>query len=130
MKKEEVKKWVEDHKSEIKTAVKIVAGVTIAIVIGKKLKSNHVASETTKTITYSPKMPDIGRELPAELVDMGFSVFSNDKNYIEYADYGEMVPELAIEDMHKAVDAIKDIPGFNPDKTRIQAMFNVYKLDE
>lgn len=130
MKKEDVKKWIKDHESEIETGAKIAAGVAISIVIGKKIHGLKSSVAPTKTITYKGvEAPKTIRELPKLLVDNGFEVYSDGKNFMEFADYGDSIPELTIDGMHEALEAIKDIPGFN-DKTRIQAMFNVYGLDE
>lgn len=130
MKKDEVKKWIKDHENEIKTGAKIAAGIAISVVIGKKIHGLKSSVTPTKTITYKGvEVPETIRELPKMLVDNGFQVYSDGKNFLEFADYGESVPELTIEGMHEALDAIKDIPGFT-DETRIQAMFNVYGLDD
>ena len=131
MTKEEIKKWIEEHEAEVKMAAKITAGVVIAVVVGKKLKKSF------STMNYTPKVesipveaPKVIRKLPQEIIDLGFEMYSDGGRYIEFANYGVDLPELKIEDMHKVIDAIKDVPGFNPEETGIQAMFNIYGLDK
>ena len=129
MTKEEIKKWIEDHKTEIETGAKIAAGIVIAVVIGKKIHGLKSSVTPTKTITYKGvETPKTIRELPKLLVDNGFEVYSDGKNFLEFADYGDGVPDLTIEGMHEALEAIKEIPGFN-ENSRIQAMFNVWGLE-
>lgn len=131
MKKDEIKKWFKEHESEVKTAAKITAGIVIAVVIGKKLKKSFATMNYTPKVETIPKeAPKIVRNLPQELVDLGFELYSDGERWMEFANYGTDLPELKIDDMHKVIDAIRDIPGFNPDETGIQAMFNVYGLDK
>lgn len=132
MTKEDVKKWMEEHEKQIKLGVKIAAGVTLAIVIGKKLSSTKTkvientiettAEEAPKAITAKC------RELPLELIKQKFEVYSEGPRWIEFADYGEGIG-MTIEEAHRAINAISKIDGFS-DETRIQAMFNVCCLDE
>jgi hypothetical protein len=133
MKKEEIKKWFKEHESEVKTAVKITAGIVIAVVIGKQIKKSFATMNYTpkvETIPVPNEVPKKIRELPQELVDLGFEMYSDGDRYIEFANYGTDLPELKISDMHRVIDAIKDVPGYNPDETGIQAMFNIYGLDK
>lgn len=131
MKKDEIKKWIKEHESEVKTAAKITAGIVIAVVVGKKLKKSFATMNYTPKVETIPKeAPKIVRNLPQELVDLGFELYEYGDCWIEFANYGESRPEWTIEGMHNAVEAIKKIPGFNPDETKVQAMFNVYGLDK
>lgn len=131
MKKDEIKKWIKEHEAEVKMTAKITAGVVIAIVVGKTIKKSFANVEYTPAVETIPKeAPKLIRKLPQELVDLGFDVYSNGDRYMEFANYGVDLPELKTSDMHKVIEAIKEIPGFNPDESGIQAMFNIYKLDK
>lgn len=124
--KESIKKFYENHKTAIHTGAKIALGVTAAIVIGKKLTSGK-ASIPVEDV---PTTPDI-RQLPQSLIDMGFEVYSDGDAWLEFANYSgkPQCVDLDIDSLHDVVDMIKDIDGFG-DETRIQAMFNVYGLDQ
>lgn len=131
MKKGEIKKWFKEHENEVKTAVKITAGIVVAVVIGKQIKKSFATMNyTPKVKTIPVETPKKIRKLPQELIDLGFEMYSDGDRYIEFANYGIDLPELKIDDMHKVIDTIKDVPGFNPDETGIQAMFNIYGLDK
>lgn len=131
--KETIKKWYEDHETQVKTGIKvaeIALGVTAAIVIGKKLMSGK-ASIPVEAIPTTPDIPKDIRQLPQSLIDMGFEVYSDGNKFIEFANYSgkPQCIDLDIDSLHDVVDAIKDIDGFG-ENTRIQAMFNVYDLDQ
>ncbi|MBO7450719.1 MAG: hypothetical protein J6U54_10150 [Clostridiales bacterium] len=131
MKKDEIKKWFKEHESEVKLACKITAGIVIAVVVGKKLKKSFATMEYTPKVETIPKeAPKFVRNLPKEIVDLGFETYDLGERWMEFANYGTDLPELKIDDMHKVIDAIKDVPGFNPEETGIQAMFNIYGLDK
>lgn len=127
--KTEIKKWFEEHETEVKTAAKIAAGVVIAVVISKTIKKSFATMDYTPKVETIPKEAPKVRKLPQELVDLGFEIYSDGNRYLEIANYGVDLPELKTSDMHKVVEAIKDVPGFNLEKTGIQAMINIYGLD-
>lgn len=130
MKKDKIKKWFKEHESEVKIAVKVTAGIVIAVVVGKKIKKSFATMKYTPKVETIPKeAPKCIRDLPQGIADLGFETYDVGEKWMEFANYGVDLPELRIDDMHKVIDAIKDVPGFNPEKTGIQAMFNIYGLD-
>jgi hypothetical protein len=130
--KESIKKFYEDHETQIKTGIKIAEialGVTAAIVIGKKLTSGKNSVDVAVKTVDVPELPT--RQLPQELINMGFEVYSDGGKCLEFANYNDKSQsvDLDINGLHDVVDMIQDIDGFG-ENTRVQAMFNVYNLDQ
>lgn len=125
---EKIKKFWEENKGTIKTIVKVAAGVAITVAVGKAIKKSF------STVSYTPKPIDIpipkkpNVKLPTELVDMGFVEESVGPHWIEFSDWCAIDPDHTIDDMHKAIDLIPKISGFD-ENARVQAMFNVYKIN-
>lgn len=130
--KESIKKFYEDHETQIKTGIKIAEialGVTAAVIIGKKLTSGKNSVDVDVKTVDVPELPT--RQLPQALIDMGFEVYSDGERFVEFANYNckPQSVDLDIDGLHDVVDMIKDIEGFG-ENTRVQAMFNVYNLDQ
>lgn len=127
MTKEEIKKWIEEHKTGIKTVAGLAVMFTGLVVLKKKI--GNMSSSNPIHAIPNDELPKTIIELPKELIEMGFETYTDGRNFIEFADYGvNDVIDLTADDLHKVADAIKLIPGFN-ENSRIQAMFNVWGLE-
>lgn len=122
---EEAKKWISEHEREVKKGVKIAAGLIITVVICKKISKAGTKLEIPESAIDIPK---VEKALPKELIEKGFEIFDQGSNWMEIADYNDYGIELSIDDMHRCVNALRNIPGFT-ENSRIQAMFNVYNLE-
>ena len=75
MTKEEIKKWIEDHKEPIIIGIKLVGAIAMAVIIGKAIsKTKEVPMEVIydlppDNIPELPKAPDI----PTGLIRHGIS---------------------------------------------------------
>jgi hypothetical protein len=127
MTKEKAREFWEEYKEKIKTVAKIAVGVTIAVVIGKKIKKSlGTASYTPKPVDIPiPSKPDL--EVPTELVKQGFYAEGSGPDWIDMITEDDVC--LTIDDLHEAVENLKKIKGFNDDST-VQAMFGVYVGNE
>jgi hypothetical protein len=127
--KESIKKFYDDHETQIKTGAKIALAITAAVIIGKKLTSGKNSVDVAVKTVDVPELPT--RQLPQTLIDMGFEVHSDGERFVEFANYNckPQSVDLDINGLHDVVDMIQDIEGFG-ENTRVQAMFNVYNLDQ
>ena len=129
MTKEEIKKWIEDHKEPIIIGIKLVGAITMAVIIGKAISKTK---EVPMTVVYDmppakdiPKAPDI----PMGLIKHGVSEWDTIENgVLEFMlpfaqpDSGKYPTKL--KDIYEILDALKDVPGITDD-TDVWAQFSI-----
>jgi len=131
MTKEEIKKWIEDHKEPIIIGLKLVGAITMAVLIGKAIsKTKNVPMEVIydlppENIPEFPKAPDI----PMGLIRHGVSEWDTvEKGVLEFMtpfaqpDSGKYPTKL--KDLHEILEALKDVPGITDDSD-VWAQFSV-----
>lgn len=120
MTKEEIKKWIEDHKEPIIIGIKLVGTITMAVIIGKAIsKPKNVPMEVIydmPPVRDIPKAPDI----PMGLIKHGISEWDTiEKGVLEFMtpfaqpDSGKYPTKL--KDLHEILEALKDVPGITDD---------------
>lgn len=122
MTKEEIKKWIEDHKEPIIIGIKLVGAIAMAVIIGKAIyKTKEVPMEVIydlppENIPELPKAPDI----PMGLIKHGISEWDTvEKGVLEFMtpfaqpDSGKYPTKL--KDLHEILEALKDVPGITDD---------------
>lgn len=122
MTKEEIKKWIEDHKAPIIIGIKLVGAIAMAVIIGKAIsKTKNVPMEVIydlppENIPELPKAPDI----PTGLIRHGISEWDTvEKGVLEFMtpfaqpDSGKYPTKL--KDLHEILEALKDVPGITDD---------------
>lgn len=129
MTKEEIKKWIEDHKEPIIIGVKLVGAIAMAVIIGKAIsKPKNAPMEVIydmPPVRDIPKAPDI----PMGLIKHGISEWDTiEKGVLEFMtpfaqpDSGNYPTKL--KDLHEIIESLKDIPGITDD-TDVWAQFSV-----
>ena len=131
MTKEEIKKWIEDHKEPIIIGIKLVGAIAMAVIIGKAIsKTKEVPMEVIydlppENIPELPKAPDI----PMGLIRHGISEWDTvEKGVLEFMtpfaqpDSGKYPTKL--KDLYEILEALKDVPGITDD-TDVWAQFSV-----
>lgn len=122
MTKEEIKKWIEDHKEPIIIGIKLVGAIAMAVIIGKAIsKTKEVPMEVIydmppENIPKLPKAPDI----PIGLIKHGISEWDTvEKGVLEFMtpfaqpDSGKYPTKL--KDLHEILEALKEVPGITDD---------------
>jgi hypothetical protein len=122
MTKEEIKKWIEDHKEPIIIGIKLVGAIAVAAIIGKAIsKTKEVPMEVIydlppENIPELPKSPDI----PMGLIKHGISEWDTvEKGVLEFMtpfaqpDSGKYPTKL--KDLHEILEALKEVPGITDD---------------
>lgn len=120
MTKEEIKKFIEDHKAPIIIGIKLVGMIAMAVIIGKAIsKPKNVPMEVVydmPPVRDIPKAPDI----PMGLIKHGISEWDTvEKGVLEFMtpfaqpDSGKYPTKL--KDLHEILEALKDVPGITDD---------------
>lgn len=135
MTKEEIKKFIEDHKAPIIIGIKLVGMIAMAVIIGKAIsKPKNVPMEVIydmppvrdiPDMSVIPKSPDI----PMGLIRHGISEWDTvEKGVLEFMtpyaqpDSGKYPTKL--KDLYEILEALKDVPGID-DETDVWALFSV-----
>lgn len=129
MTKEEIKKWIEDHKEPIIIGIKLVGTIAMAVIIGKAIsKPKNVPMEVIydmPPVRDIPKSPDI----PMGLIKHGISEWDTvEKGVLEFTtpyaqpDSGKYPTKL--KDIYEILEALKEVPGITDD-TDVWALFSV-----
>lgn len=131
MTKEEIKKWIEDHKEPIIIGIKLVGAIAVAVIIGKAIsKTKEVPMEVIydlppENIPELPKAPDI----PTGLIRHGISEWDTvEKGVLEFMtpfvqpDSGKYPTKL--KDLHEILEALKEVPGITDD-TDVWALVSI-----
>lgn len=122
MTKEEIKKWIEDHKEPIIIWIKLVGAIAMAVIIGKAIsKTKNAPMEVIydlppENIPELPKAPDI----PMGLIKHGISEWDTvETGVLEFMtpfaqpDSGKYPTKL--KDLHEILEALKEVPGITDD---------------
>ena len=129
MTKEEIKKWIEDHKEPIIIGIKLVGAIAMAVIIGKAIsKTKEVPMEVIydmPPVKDIPKAPDI----PMGLIKHGVSEWDIIGTgvlefMLPYAQPDSRKYPTKLKDIYEILDALKDVPGITDD-TDVWAQFSI-----